>query len=164
MIERWLPRSLTAQILLLALTGLVLAQIVSVQIYRTERNETLGLVNSRFALLRLVSAVRLLTDTPPELHREILRASRSESLMLRLQDEPLTLACENRCVADDFPIHLLAERLPLHFGVHDIRAKVGHAGGLMWWDVDFASTYEPVHMGRGQLRHGLTFEGPQVCV
>ena len=35
MIERWLPRSLTAQILLLALTGLVLAQIVSVQIYRT---------------------------------------------------------------------------------------------------------------------------------
>ena len=89
MIERWLPRSLTAQILLLALTGLVLAQIISVQIYRTERNETLGLVNSRFALLRLVSAVRLLTDTPPELHREILRASRSESLMLRLQDEPL---------------------------------------------------------------------------
>ena len=70
MIERWLPRSLTAQILLLALTGLVLAQIVSVQIYRTERNEALGLVNSRFALLRLVSAVRLLTDTPPELHRK----------------------------------------------------------------------------------------------
>ena len=96
MIERWLPRSLTAQILLLALTGLVLAQIVSVQIYRTERNEALGLVNSRFALLRLVSAVRLLTDTPPELHREILRASRSESLMLRLQDEPLMPEERNR--------------------------------------------------------------------
>ena len=96
MIERWLPRSLTAQILLLALTGLVLAQIISVQIYRTERNETLGLVNSRFALLRLVSAVRLLTDTPPELHREILRASRSESLMLRLQDEPLMPEERNR--------------------------------------------------------------------
>ena len=89
MIKRWLPRSLTAQILLLALTGLVLAQIISIQIYRTERDETLGLVNSRFALLRIVSATRLLSDTPAELHREILRASRSESLMMRLQSEPL---------------------------------------------------------------------------
>jgi signal transduction histidine kinase len=89
MIKRWLPRSLTAQILLLALTGLVLAQIISIQIYRTERNETLGLVNSRFALLRIVSAVRLLSDTPADLHREILRASRSESLMMRLQADPL---------------------------------------------------------------------------
>jgi signal transduction histidine kinase len=89
MIKRWLPRSLTAQILLLALTGLVLAQIISIQIYRTERNETLGLVNSHFALLRIVSAVRLLSDTPADLHREILRASRSESLMLRLQTDPL---------------------------------------------------------------------------
>ena len=89
MIKRWLPRSLTAQILLLALTGLVLAQIISIQIYRTERNETLGLVNSRFALLRIVSAVRLLSDTPADLHPEILRASRSESLMLRQQNEPL---------------------------------------------------------------------------
>ena len=33
MIKRWFPRSLTAQILLLALTGLVLAQIISIQIY-----------------------------------------------------------------------------------------------------------------------------------
>ena len=89
MIKRWFPRSLTAQILLLALTGLVLAQIISIQIYRTERDETLGLVNSRFALLRIVSATRLLSDTPAELHREILRASRSESLMMRLQSEPL---------------------------------------------------------------------------
>lgn len=89
MIKRWLPRSLTSQILLLALTGLVLTQIISIQIYRTERNETLGLVNSRFALLRIVSAVRLLSDTPADLHREILRASRSESLMMRLQTDPL---------------------------------------------------------------------------
>ncbi len=89
MTRRWFPRSLTAQILLLALTGLVLAQIISIQIYRTERDETLGLVNSRFALLRIVSATRLLSDTPAELHREILRASRSESLMMRLQSEPL---------------------------------------------------------------------------
>ena len=89
MIKHWHPRSLTAQILLVALTGLVLAQILSIQVYRTERNDALGQVNSRFALLRIISAVRLLSDTPAELHREILRASRSENLMLRLQTRPL---------------------------------------------------------------------------
>lgn len=89
MIKLWLPRSLTMQILLVALTGLVLAQILSIQVYRTERNEALGVVNSRFALLRIISAVRLLGDTPAELHPEILRASRSENLMLRLQSRPL---------------------------------------------------------------------------
>ena len=57
MIKPWLPRSLTMQILLVALTGLVLAQILSIQVYRTERNEALGVVNSRFALLRIISAV-----------------------------------------------------------------------------------------------------------
>ncbi|MFC3913615.1 ATP-binding protein [Pseudaeromonas sharmana] len=89
MTRRWLPASLTAQVLLLMLGSLILAQVVSIQIYQTERSETLGLVNSRFAMLRLISVVRLLSDTPPELHREILRASRSESLMLRLQADPL---------------------------------------------------------------------------
>ncbi len=89
MIKRWLPASLTAQVLLLMLGSLILAQVISIQIYQTERSETLGLVNSRFAMLRLISVVRLLSDTPPELHREILRASRSESLMLRLQPDPV---------------------------------------------------------------------------
>ncbi len=90
MFKRWLPRSLTTQWLLLMLTALIVAQVVSIQIYRSERDETLGLINNRFALSRLLSVVRLLQDTPPELHREILRASRSESLSLRVETAPLT--------------------------------------------------------------------------
>lgn len=89
MTRRWLPHSLTAQLLLVTLPCLLLAQMLSMQIYQSERNETLGLVNSRFALQRLISTVRLLNDTPEELHREILRTGRTENLMLRVQNEPL---------------------------------------------------------------------------
>lgn len=89
MTRRWLPKSLTAQLLLVAITGLVLTQIFSIQIYRTERSEVVGQVNNRYTLLRLISVVRLLTDTPQDLHPELLRASRSENLMLRLQSRPL---------------------------------------------------------------------------
>lgn len=49
--RRWLPQSITAQILLLALAGLILAQVLGLQIYRSERDEALGLVNSRNAMI-----------------------------------------------------------------------------------------------------------------
>ena len=79
----WLS-SLTGQVIMVALFALVLIQLVGIQIYRIEREETLGLVNSRFTLQRLVSVTRLLNQSPPALHDEILRASRSETLHLRL--------------------------------------------------------------------------------
>ncbi|PSJ41514.1 ATP-binding protein [Zobellella taiwanensis] len=82
----WLG-SLTGQVILVALFALVLVQLFSVQIYRLEREETLGLVNSRFTLQRLIAVTRLLNESPPELHDEILRASRSETLLLTLDRE-----------------------------------------------------------------------------
>ncbi len=88
---RWLfPQSMTAQIILLALTSLILAQIFGLRVYQAERDTTLGMVNSRNAMIRLSSVVRLLTSSPPQLHDEILKASRSETLMMRIQDVPLS--------------------------------------------------------------------------
>ncbi|WP_417618388.1 ATP-binding protein [Oceanisphaera sp.] len=85
----WLS-SLTGQVIMVALFALVLIQLVGIQIYRMEREATLGLVNSRFTLQRLVSVTRLLNQSPPALHDEILRASRSETLHLRLEtSQPL---------------------------------------------------------------------------
>lgn len=85
----WLG-SLTGQVIMVALFALVLIQLVGIQIYRMEREETLGLVNSRFTLQRLMSVTRLLNQAPPALHSEILRASRSETLQLNLSNtEPL---------------------------------------------------------------------------
>ena len=88
-IKRLWPKGLTGQIVLVALAGLILIQLLSIQIYRSDREEALGFVNSRNAMQRIVSVVRLLTLSPPELHREILKASRSETLFLRLAHEPL---------------------------------------------------------------------------
>lgn len=93
--RRWLPQSMTAQILLLALAGLILAQVLGLQVYRSERDEALGLVNSRNTMLRLSSVVRLLSSSPRQLHEEILRASRSETLLLRIEDAPLVLNSHN---------------------------------------------------------------------
>ncbi len=83
------PKGLTGQIILVALAGLVLIQLLSIQIYRTDREEALGYVNSRNAMQRIVSVVRLLALSPPSLYDEILKASRSETLLLRIADEPL---------------------------------------------------------------------------
>ncbi|WP_316676794.1 ATP-binding protein [uncultured Tolumonas sp.] len=119
--RRWSPQSITAQILLLALAGLILAQVLGLQIYRSERDEALGLVNSRNAMIRLSSVVRLLSSSPPELHEEILRASRSETLMMRIQDVPLSPSEHNQQYEDvlrrllDYPnnlsVQISAERV-----------------------------------------------------
>ena len=89
LIQRFLPQSMTAQIIILALMSLMIAQFFGSQLYQVERDNTLGLVNSRNAMIRLSSVVRLLSSSPPQLHDEILRASRSETLMMRIQDAPL---------------------------------------------------------------------------
>ncbi|AZU45916.1 histidine kinase [Aeromonas hydrophila] len=59
------PKGLTGQIILVALAGLVLIQLLSIQIYRTDREEALGYINSRNAMQRIVSVVRLLALSPP---------------------------------------------------------------------------------------------------
>lgn len=89
MVRRLMPRSLTGQIILVALCGLVLIQLLSLQIYRSDREEALGFVNSRNAMQRITSVVRLISLSPQPLYDEIIRASRSETLLLRLSPEPL---------------------------------------------------------------------------
>lgn len=93
LLQRFLPQSMTAQIILLALMSLMIAQFFGSQLYQAERDNTLGLVNSRNAMIRLSSVVRLLSSSPPQLHDEILRASRSETLMMRIQDAPPRAKC-----------------------------------------------------------------------
>ncbi|ART80290.1 ATP-binding protein [Oceanisphaera avium] len=90
----WLS-GLSGQVIMLALSVLVVIQLVGIQIYRIEREETLGLVNSRFALQRVVSAIRLLNQSPANLEDEILRATRSETLRLRIRAQGTTPKLRN---------------------------------------------------------------------
>ncbi len=63
--SRLWPKGLTGQIILVALAGLVLIQLLSIQIYRSDREEALGYINSRNAMQRIVSVARLLALSPP---------------------------------------------------------------------------------------------------
>lgn len=73
---RLLPKGLTGQIVLVALAGLVLIQLLSIQIYRSDREEALGYVNSRNAMQRIISVVRLLSLSPlPSITRSSRRAA-----------------------------------------------------------------------------------------
>ena len=90
----WLS-SLSGQVIMVALLILVIIQLVGIQIYRMDREETLGLVNSRFTLQRVVSVTHLLNQSPESLHPEILRASRSETLRLRVATQANTPEIRN---------------------------------------------------------------------
>jgi HAMP domain. len=155
-LRRWLPQSITAQILLLALTGLILAQVLGLQIYRHERDEALGLVNSRNAMIRLSSVVRLLSSSPAQLHEEILRASRSETLMMRIQNVPLSPSAHNLQYEDilrrllDYPnnlsiqisAELVSDRLPptmfqqMHQQARDKQGREGNNRPPPMWQRD----------------------------
>ena len=133
----WLS-SLSGQVIMVALLILVIIQLVGVQIYRLEREETLGLVNSRFTLQRVISATRLLNESPASLHDEILRASRSETLRLRVRDQGNTPEQRNpqfeRIVRSklEYPkqlaIQISAERRPVnHQGMEQPPQQNGQA-------------------------------------
>ena len=85
---RLLPKGLTGQIVLVALAGLVLIQLLSIQIYRSDRRPS---VTSTAATPCSGSSpwCACALPLPPSLYHEILKASRSETLLLRLADEPL---------------------------------------------------------------------------
>ncbi|WP_108652615.1 ATP-binding protein [Dongshaea marina] len=97
MIKRVLPQSLTGQIIIAALAGLLLMQLVNLVIYHWDRQEAVGYINSRNAVGRVASVVRLLQYSPVTLYGEILKASRSETLQLGFGNKaPEFLGEQNR--------------------------------------------------------------------
>ena len=66
-----LPRSLAGQMIALLLLALVAAQGVTLAIYLDERRHAVRAAERAQVISRLVSVVRLLGDTPPELSERI---------------------------------------------------------------------------------------------
>jgi hypothetical protein len=85
---RLLPKGLTGQIVLVALAGLVLIQLLSIQIYRSDRRRP-SVTSTAATPCSGSSPWCACSLSPPSLYHEILKASRSETLLLRLADEPL---------------------------------------------------------------------------
>ena len=87
--NRFWPRSLSGQMIALVLIGLAVAQIVSFVVYRMQHQSTLRAIRDQHVLARIASVGRLLMDTPPALHDEIIRAASSPRLRLTLRDKPV---------------------------------------------------------------------------
>ncbi len=82
-----LPRSLAGQMIALLLLALVAAQGVTLAIYLDERRHAVRAAERAQVISRLVSVVRLLGDTPPELSERITRTASGPRLGFWLAGE-----------------------------------------------------------------------------
>lgn len=83
--RRFRPQGLVGQLLAVVLLALLLGQALSLAIFADERRTALRAVNREQVLTRTASLVRLLAETPPELHARILAATSSAQLRFRLE-------------------------------------------------------------------------------
>ncbi len=87
--KRLWPRSLSGQMICLVLIGLSVAQVLSFVIYRVQHQSTLRAIQEQYVLARLTPVVRLLADTPSNLHERIVRAASSRKLRMTVADKPI---------------------------------------------------------------------------
>lgn len=88
------PRSLAGQLILLVLGALVLAQIATALIFAENRHSALRDAAREQVLARAAALVRLIEETPPDLHARILRAAEGGATRFRLDDMPVVDASE----------------------------------------------------------------------
>lgn len=85
--RRFWPRGLTGQLLAVLLVALLAGQALSLALIADERRLALRAANREQVLTRTASLVRLLAETPPELHERILAAVSSRALRFSLDEE-----------------------------------------------------------------------------
>ena len=74
------PRSLASQFIWLLLIALLLSQVLTGFILINERKEALTVLNRKGNFSRIISTVRVLEESPQELHKKILHAVSSENM------------------------------------------------------------------------------------
>ena len=79
-IKRVLPRRLASQIIVLLMLALVASQAVTLAFFLYERREAVREVTREQVLRRVASVVRLLDETPPALHRRVVRGANAPLL------------------------------------------------------------------------------------
>ncbi len=112
------PQSLAGQLVLLLLGALVLAQIATAVIFAESRRSALREAGREQVLARAAALVRLLEETPADLHGRILRAAEGGSTRFSLDEGPQVGAGD----AADGP--LAAALLRDAFGAREVRAAM----------------------------------------
>ncbi len=87
--KRLWPRTLAGQLVLLLLLALFGAQLLTFLIFADERRLALLAAGREQVIARTAAVVRLLAETPPELHRRIVRAASSDRLRFTIADASL---------------------------------------------------------------------------
>lgn len=78
--RRLLPKTIAGQLIALLLVGLIAAQAVTTLVFVDERRVALRTAAREQVLARTASVVRLLEQTPPEIHRRVLVAASNPRL------------------------------------------------------------------------------------
>ena len=86
-LKRLWPKRLAGQLIALLLLALVLAQIITLLIFADERRLAIRAADRAQLLGRTVSIVRLLENSPPSLHQQILETASSRRLRYWISDE-----------------------------------------------------------------------------
>lgn len=85
-ITRVMPKSLVGQLIMVVLITLVLAQIVGAFIFAGERRAALRTLGEGETLSRTASIARVVSETPNNLHKRVLRAATSKRLKFWISD------------------------------------------------------------------------------
>lgn len=83
------PRSLSGQMILLVLVGLLVAQLISYLIYRSQQQDTLRSLRNEFVAARISGVDRLLAETQRPLHQRIVRTASTPSLRFSINPRPI---------------------------------------------------------------------------
>jgi signal transduction histidine kinase len=86
---RLLPSSLAGRMILIVLSALVLAQIATVLIFAESRRSAVQAVGREQVLGRTAALVRLVEETPADLHDRILRAASNARVAFRIEPDPI---------------------------------------------------------------------------
>jgi signal transduction histidine kinase len=85
---RLLPSSLAGRLILLCLAAVVVGQVATVVLLAENRRAALQAFGREQILARTAALVRLVEDTPEDLHPRILRSASSGRVAFRIEDEP----------------------------------------------------------------------------
>lgn len=123
--SRFVPTSLMGQMVLVLALALVLTQVVSLVIFADERRFALQSLNQDETVSRTASTLRVLDETPPELHERILEAATSSRLRFWIDDDS-AVAEDHRRMASNWLAKRLRSQVDLPAG-RDVRVDIREA-------------------------------------
>ena len=171
---RWLPKSLFSRMVLVLLTGLVLAQAASLAIYWRDRDEFMQRALGMRSVQRIADILALLESTAPEERKRVIAVVNSPQLRVALDVPPVVGAEQSqsqdearsfsralrRAVGDERPLSVIVMDAPFVRGPpHGYGAgmKGGMGGGGMGGGPMGGRAAEAGPTGGGFAYAGLSF-------